>query len=211
MRKAFTETLIELAQQDARVVLLTADLGFGVLETFATQFPERFFNVGVAEQNMMGLATGLAKEGFIPFVYSMGTFSALRPYEIIRNGPILHQLPVRIVGVGGGFDYGTAGSTHHSLEDIAVLRTQPGINIFSPADSSQTRSVIKSTWLLEGPIYYRLGKDELPDIPGLNGQFDKDRPQQLENGKDLCLITTGRISETALLAANDLRRHHRIG
>jgi transketolase len=210
MRKQFTETLMELARQDSRLILLTADLGFGFLERFATEFPDRFFNVGIAEQNMVGLATGLAKEGFIPFVYSMGTFSVLRPYEIIRNGPILHQLKVRIVGIGGGFDYGTAGSTHHSLEDIAVLRAQPGINVVSPADSSQTNNAIKSTWLLDGPIYYRLGKDDLADIPGLNGKFDLHQAQRIGTGTDLCFISTGRITETVVKAVNNLRENHGI-
>ena len=102
-------TLTELAAQDERVVLLTGDLGFMALEPFADRFPGRFFNVGVAEQNMVGLSTGLAEAGLIPFVYSIVTFATLRAYEFIRNGPVLHRLPVRVVGVGGGFEYGPAG------------------------------------------------------------------------------------------------------
>src|SRR2546425_8822734 len=109
MRRAFAETLAELAKEDPRIVLLTADLGFMALEPFADAFPERFFNVGVAEQNMTGLATGLAEAGIIPFVYSIVTFAVLRPFESIRNGPVAHKLPVRIVSVGGGFDYGPNG------------------------------------------------------------------------------------------------------
>ena len=101
MRKAFVETLTELAARDPRILLLTADLGYLALEPFAEAYPGRFFNVGVAEQNMVGLATGLAEAGFIPFVYSINPFAVLRPYEFIRNGPIQHRLPVRIVGVGG--------------------------------------------------------------------------------------------------------------
>src|SRR5919107_1896887 len=104
MRAAFAATLTELAERDERILLLTGDLGFMALEPFSRRFPDRFFNVGVAEQNMVGLATGLAEAGFIPFVYSIVTFASLRPYEFIRNGPILHQLPVRIVGIGGGFE-----------------------------------------------------------------------------------------------------------
>src|SRR5437588_2280331 len=129
MRDAFVGTLAELAERDHRVVLLTGDLGFGVLESFSERFPDRFFNVGVAEQNMVGLATGLAEAGFIPFVYSIVTFASLRPYEFIRNGPILHRLPVRIVGVGGGFEYGPQGASHHGLEDVGVMRVQPGIAV----------------------------------------------------------------------------------
>src|SRR5579871_4255493 len=99
MRAAFVQTLIELATQEPRIVLLTGDLGFMALEPFAERFADRFINVGVAEQNMVGIATGLAEAGFIPFVYSIVTFATLRPYEFIRNGPIQHQLPVRIVGM----------------------------------------------------------------------------------------------------------------
>src|SRR5215207_10205432 len=106
MRPQFAQGILELADRDDRVVLLTGDLGYTVLEPFAERFPDRFYNVGVAEQNMVGLATGLAEAGFVPFCYSIATFGTLRPYEFIRNGPLAHDLPVRIVGVGGGFDYG---------------------------------------------------------------------------------------------------------
>src|SRR3712207_7785086 len=112
MRLEFIKTLLEMAEEDARILLLTGDLGFLVLEPFRDRFPDRFFNVGVAEQNMVGLATGLAEAGFVPFTYSIATFAALRPYEFIRNGPVLHRLPVRMVGVGGGFDFGYNGLTH---------------------------------------------------------------------------------------------------
>src|SRR5205807_8481796 len=152
MRRAFTNMLVELAEHDPRIMLLTGDLGYLALEPFSERFPDRFFNVGVAEQNMVGLATGLAEAGFIPFVYSIVTFASLRPYEFIRNGPILHRLPVRIVGVGGGFEYGSAGTTHHALEDLGVMRTQPGLTVIAPADSQQTRTAMRRTWDLPGPI-----------------------------------------------------------
>ena len=108
LRRAFIRTLVDLAKDDERIVLMTGDLGYTVVEPFAERFPTRFFNVGVAEQNLLGLATGLAESGFIPFVYSMTTFVVLRAYEFIRNGPIAHGLPVRIVGIGGGFEYASA-------------------------------------------------------------------------------------------------------
>src|SRR5438132_5331459 len=123
MRRTFVQTLADLAAQDPRIVVLTGDLGFMALEPFSERFAERFLNVGVAEQNMVGMATGLAEAGFIPFVYSIATFAALRPIEFIRNGPVLHRLPVRIVGMGMGFEYGHAGHTHHAVEDVAALRT----------------------------------------------------------------------------------------
>src|SRR5438093_8841337 len=145
MRRAFVNTLVELAERDPRILLLTGDLGYMALESFAERFPDRFVNVGVAEQNMVGLATGLAEAGLIPFVYSIATFASLRPYEFIRNGPILHQLPVRIVGVGGGFEYGHAGATHFALEDVGVMRVQPRIAAVAAADHEQLASALRVT------------------------------------------------------------------
>jgi len=151
MRTAFIETLVEIAEKDDRIFLLTADLGYTVVEPFAERFPERFMNVGVAEQNMIGISAGLAEAGFIPFVYSIVNFATLRPYEFIRNGPIFHQFPVRIVSSGGGFDYGFGGHSHYGLEDIGVMRLQEGIKIIVPSDCQQTRNALRSTWNHPGP------------------------------------------------------------
>ncbi len=204
MRAAFARTLVELAERDPRLLLLTGDLGYQVLEPFADRFPQRFFNVGVAEQNMVGLASGLAEAGFIPFVYSIATFASLRPYEFIRNGPILHQWPVRIVGVGGGFDYGPAGPSHHALEDVGVMRLQPGLTIVAPADHAQARAALLATWDRPGPIYYRLGKDDASLLPGLDGRFEFGRAQWIREGDDALLVTSGSIAGEALAAADEL-------
>ncbi len=204
MRAAFAKTLAELAERDPRILLLSGDLGYMALEPFSERFPDRFFNVGVAEQNMVGLATGLAESGFIPFVYSIVTFASLRPYEFIRNGPILHQLPVRIVGVGGGFEYGTAGPTHHGLEDVGVMRVQPGISVIAPADYEQARAAFLATWDLPGPVYYRIGKDDKTVVPGLEGRFELGRAQIVREGADLLIITMGSIASEAVLAAEVL-------
>ncbi|HEY7818764.1 MAG TPA: 1-deoxy-D-xylulose-5-phosphate synthase, partial [Vicinamibacteria bacterium] len=171
MRAAFAATLAELAERDGRILLLTGDLGYKALEPFSERFPRRFFNVGVAEQNMVGLATGLSESGFLPFVYSIATFASLRAYEFIRNGPVAHDLKVRIVGVGGGFDYGPAGFTHHGLEDVGVLRLQPGLTVMAPADSEQTRSILRDTYDRPGPFYYRLSKDDRLSVKDLGGRF----------------------------------------
>lgn len=204
MRRAFATTLAELAERDPRLLLLTSDLGFMALEPFSGRHPTRFFNVGVAEQNMVGIATGLAEAGFIPFVYSIATFATLRPYEFIRNGPILHQLPVRIIGIGGGFEYGTAGLTHHSLEDVGVMRVQPGLATIAPADFQQARTAFLKTWELPGPIYYRLGKDDKAVIPGLDGQFELDQLQVIREGHDLLFIAMGPVASEAVAAADRL-------
>src|SRR5437016_102519 len=161
LRRTFVNALAELAEHDTRIVLLTGDLGFTVVEPFAERFPERFFNVGVAEQNMVGLATGLAEAGFVPYTYSIATFASMRPYEFIRNGPVHQRLPVRIVGVGGGLEYGVNGISHFALEDLALMRVQPGMTVVAPADVEQARSALVALADLEGPIYFRLGKDEV--------------------------------------------------
>jgi transketolase len=204
VRRSFVRTLVELAAADPRLLLLTGDLGYNALEPFMERFPDRFFNVGVAEQNMVGMATGLADAGFIPFCYSIVTFASLRPYEFIRNGPVLHRLPVRIVGIGGGFDYGPQGTTHHGLEDLAVMRVQPGMTVIAPADHEQLACALRSAWDFPGPMYIRLGKDDTLTIPGLEGRFELGRAQRLRDGADCALIATGPVAVEAVGAADDL-------
>jgi transketolase len=204
MRAAFVQKLVQLANRDSRIVFLTADLGFMVVEPFANAFPNRFINVGVAEQNMIGIATGLAEAGYIPFCYSIAPFAVFRPYEFIRNGPVAHQLPVRIVGVGGGFDYATAGATHHALEDIAVMRALPTMTVLAPADAEQTACALEVTWNLPGPIYYRLEKSGRP-VPSLGGSFALGRAQRIRAGSDLLVLCVGSIVSEALAAADLLR------
>jgi transketolase len=204
MRETFIRTLCEIAARDERVLLLTGDLGFTVVEPFAERFPERFFNMGVAEQNMVGVATGLAEAGFIPYVYSIVTFATLRPYEFIKNGPILHNLPVRLVGVGGGYGYGSAGPTHHGLEDVGVLRMQPGLAVIAPADEQQAASAVRATYDLPGPVYYRLGKTGPASLPGLDGRFALGRAQVTREGCDLLVVALGHSAIEAEAAAATL-------
>jgi transketolase len=204
LRKAFITTLCELAAADERIVLMTGDLGHLAMEPFREQFPSRFLNVGVAEQNMIGLATGLAEAGFLPYAYSIATFAALRPLEFIRNGPVLHQLPVRIVGMGMGFEYGHSGPTHYGVEDVAVLRTLPGLTIVIPADSDQAANAIRDTSNLKGPVYYSLGKDDKIRVPGLNGRFQLGKIQVTRKGGDVALVTMGSLSQEVDAAAQEL-------
>jgi transketolase len=196
--------LAEVAEQDQRVMLLTADLGYMAVEPFSERFPHRFINVGVAEQNLLGVATGLAEAGFVPFVYSIATFASLRAYEFVRNGPVLHQLPVRIVGVGGGFEYGTAGPSHHGLEELAIMRLQPGLTVVAPADRDQAVSALWATWDLQGPVYFRLGKDDRRIVPGLDGRFELGRLTTIGSGTDLLIVSTGSISYDAACATRAL-------
>lgn len=202
MRNSFLDELVALAEDDERVMLLTGDLGFSVLEPFAERFPDRFLNCGVAEQNMTGIATGLAEAGMVPFTYSIATFATLRPYEFIRNGPALHCLPVRIVGVGGGFEYGPNGITHFALEDYAVMRAQPTLTVISPADGPQARAALRASAELDGPIYFRIGKRETP-LPGLDRRFRLGRAERIGSGTDAAIIAVGGIAHEAV-AARDL-------
>lgn len=158
MRKAAITELSELARADHRVVLLTADLGFGVLDEFAREFPGQFVNVGVAEQAMVGVATGMAEAGFLPYCYSIATFSFLRPFEFIRNGPVAHRLPIRIIGVGAGTDYAFDGLTHYALEDLALARTQPGLTVYAPVTDEDTRALVRESYTQAGPAYFRLSR-----------------------------------------------------
>ena len=203
MRNEFVDELVAIAAEDERVMLLTGDLGFMVLEEFQQRFPDRFVNCGVGEQNMVGVATGLAEAGFVPFVYSIATFSTLRPYEFIRNGAALHGLPVRIVGVGGGFDYGHNGITHFALEDYAVMRAQPAIATVAPADAAQARAALRDTVGLPQPVYFRVSKrgDELP---GLDGRFRLGRLEILREGRDVAILAIGSIAHEATAAAERL-------
>jgi transketolase len=204
LRQAFVKALCNLAAADERVLLLTGDLGYMALEPFREAFPSRFLNVGVAEQNLIGVATGLAESGMIPFAYSIATFASLRPFEFIRNGPVLHRLPVRIVGMGMGFEYGHAGPSHHALEDIGVLRTLPGLRIVIPADPSQAYSAIEKTWALPGPTYFSLGKDDRSKVAGLDGRFELGRIQIVRPGTKLAIVTMGSITTEVVAAASEL-------
>jgi transketolase len=149
---------------------------------------------------MIGIATGLAKEGLIPFVYSIANFASLRPYEFIRNGPIHHQLPVRIIGVGSGFDYGPAGVTHYNLEDIGVFRVQQGISLMIPADKNQIRDMLNKTYALPQPVYYRIGKSIGKSLGALENKFELDQLIALSKGNDIVFITTGTIAPEVLKA-----------
>ena len=177
------------------------------LEPFSDAFPDRFFNVGVAEQNMVGLATGLAESGYIPFIYSIATFASMRGYELIRNGPIAHRFPVRVIGVGGGYEYGSAGPTHHGLEDVGIMRLQPGLTVVTPADHRQARTALLETWDRPEPVYYRIGKDDRTEVPGLDGAFTLGRPELVQDGADILIITMGSLAADCVTAAVELEGH----
>lgn len=204
MRSQFVQTLVDIAARDPRAVLLTADLGFMALEPFSDRFAERFLNVGVSEQNMIGVATGLAEAGYRPYCYSIAPFASLRPLEFIRNGPVQHRLPVRIVGVGGGFEYGTAGPSHHGIDDVGTLRVLGDLTVVAPADAAQTDTVLRAVHPLPGPVYIRIGKDDRRSVAGLQGAFELGRAQEIRRGERVVLIGMGSICAEVEKAADDL-------
>jgi transketolase len=206
MRNAFIDELTVLAESDEEIFLIVGDLGFGVIENFERRFPRQFLNAGVAEQNMMGMAAGLASAGFKVFVYSIGNFPVFRCLEQIRNDVCYHQLNVSIVSIGAGLSYGTLGYSHHAVDDIGVMNALPGMTIYSPADADETRVALRESILVKTPKYFRLGKSGEPDIfDSSPSQFPK--WSNLSQGKEMLILTTGALSFEAVEAAKILRTY----
>lgn len=204
MRTAFFNTLLRLAQTDPRIMLLTGDLGFGVVETFARTFPDRFINAGVAEQNMTGLATGLALSGRIVFTYSIANFPTLRCLEQIRNGACYHNVSVKVVSVGGGLAYGALGMSHHATEDLAIMRALPNLTVVAPGDPAETAAATEALVGAPGPAYLRLGRAGEPAVHPAAIRFELGRALQLREGHDVTLISTGTMLATTMDVAAKL-------
>ena len=158
MRTAFINQLLEEARHNERVYLLIGDLGYHVVEPFAQEFPDRFMNVGIAEQNMAGVAAGLAMTGYNVYIYSIGNFPTLRCFEQIRNDIAYHKANVKVVSVGAGYAYGSLGATHQATEEIGALRSLPNIVVATPGDPVEARAIATLSANYEGPMYIRLGK-----------------------------------------------------
>lgn len=204
MRTAFFRTLLDLALQDERIYLVVGDLGFGVVESFAQKLPRQFLNPGVAEQNMTGIAAGLALSGKIVFTYSIANFPTLRCLEQIRNDICYHNANVKIVAVGGGFAYGALGMTHHATEDLAILRALPAMTVVAPGDPLETASATRALVDHSGPCYLRLGRAGENIVHSAAIHFAIGRALMLQDGHDLTLISTGGMLETTVAAANRL-------
>lgn len=206
MRNAFIEELVMAAEDRDDIVLVVGDLGYGVVEPFAKRFPKRFFNSGVAEQNMMGLSAGLASEGYHVFVYSIANFPTFRCAEQIRNDVDYHNLPVTIVAVGGGVAYGNLGYSHHAVQDYALMRVMPNMLIAAPGDPMEVRACMRYLLKNPQPSYLRLGKAGEKhihlDVPVMDsGQWLTVKP--LENYYDAKIIlTTGCALEIGMKMSN---------
>ncbi len=196
LRTAFIDTLRELARIDDRIFLLTADMGYSVFETFRDEFPDRFLNTGIAEQNTIGIAAGLAARGKIVYVYSIIPFVTMRCFEQVRLDLAYNFMNVKLVGVGAGLTYGPLGSSHHALEDIAIMRSLPDMTVLCPGDPIETRELIKRSYEYEGPVYIRLGKNGEPKIHPDETRIEIGKSITVLEGNDLALITTSNMLET---------------
>lgn len=204
MRNAFINELTDLADKNEKIFLIVGDLGFGVIEEFEKRFPKQFLNAGVAEQNMMGMAAGLASAGFQVFVYSIGNFPTFRCLEQIRNDVCYEELNVTIVSVGAGLSYGTLGYSHHTIDDIGVMNSLPGMTIYSPADPEETRIALDSSLSVKTPKYFRLGKSGEPNLfKSVHSNFP--HWTHLTQGQQLLILTTGAITGEAMSAIEILK------
>ena len=205
MRDNVVNELINLAKNDKDIVLLTGDLGFGVFEKFESSFPGQYFNVGVAEQNMIGLATGLALEGKKVVTYSIGNFGILRCLEQIRNDACYHDANITIIANGGGFSYGSLGMSHHTTEDIAILRSLPNISVVAPCTADEAGEAITSMIMSGGTGYLRLDKSSPKDCSS-EDLFVIGKSRRYKEGKDITLIATGSILGEANIASVELKK-----
>ncbi len=201
MRTAFVDVLFEEAQRDPSIALLTGDLGFGVLERFSEKLPEQFLNCGVAEQSMIGVAAGMAASGYKVFVYSIANFPTLRCLEQIRNDVAYHRLNVTIVSVGAGFAYGTLGYSHFGLEDLAVMRAIPGMDIICPSDALEVEQIVRDRLLgITRPAYLRLGKAGEPRFHDRKPAFSRGEAICIREGSEATIAACGSVLGVALEA-----------
>lgn len=207
MRDAFVETLLEEAKKDKNIILITGDLGFGVLDKFQKELPNQFINSGVNEQAMMGMAAGIASTGKRVFVYSIGNFPTLRCLEQIRNDICLMNNPVVVVSVGAGYAYGPQGYTHHALEDIAVMRALPNLEVVVPADPIETKLITKFLAGTKSPSYLRLGKSNEQNFNQCEVVISPGRFNELISGESGTILFVGSVGRIALNAAGELLKH----
>ena len=205
MRDAFVKALVEEMEGDRRILLITGDLGFGVLQPLWDRFPDRIINAGIAEQGMVSMAAGLAATGKIVMVYSIGNFPTLRPLEQIRNDCAYTGANVKIVCVGGGFVYGSLGMSHHATEDLAIMRALPEVTCFAPGDPAEADAVTRAAIHTEGTCYIRLGRGNEPKVhegPVTDWYFPA--PLTIRTGTDIAILSTGGILTQTAEAARIL-------
>jgi len=210
MRNRFAETFYELAKDDLRQCMIVADISpAGSMSRFRDEYPERFINTGVAEQVMIGMSAGMAQRGLRPFAYTIATFALYRPFEMIRDDLCYQNLPVTVVGIGGGVSYSTLGATHHAQEDVALAMCVPNLRVLAPCDPLEVEAMTR--WCAsqeEGPVYLRLGKAGEPVLTAdLVEPWQFGKVRKLREGKTHCIFTYGVITKMALSVAEELEAH----
>ena len=205
MRRLFNKTMLELADKDPRIHLVLADIGYGEIEEFAKKHPNRYYNCGVMEQNMTGVACGIAMEGNIAVTYSIANFPTLRCLEQIRNDVCYHNANVKIVIIGGGVSYGPLGISHHSTEDIAIMRALPNMVLLVPCDLQEADAATRAMFEYEGPVYYRCGYKGEKDIHHKPFKFEIGKAITVEDGDDCTIIFAGPIGLDAQKAVEAAR------
>lgn len=199
MRNAFIQELVTLARQHPQIALIVGDLGYSVIEPFVDEFPDRFINAGVAEQNMTGLAAGMASEGYHVFTYSIANFPTFRCAEQIRNDVAYHKLPVTVVAVGGGLAYGALGYSHHAVQDYALMRTLPNMLIAAPGDPMEVQACMRYLVQNPGPSYLRLGKAGEPNFHTMPPDVAPGRWLRVRDGDERhVLLSTGAALQIAM-------------
>lgn len=207
MRDAFVNKLTQLAKSDKKIYFITADLGFGVFDDFSERFPQQYLNIGVAEQNMIGVATGLALEGRNVFVYSIANFSTLRCLEQIRNDAAYHEANITIVASGGGFTYGALGMSHHATEDIAIMRSLPDVKVEAPCTAWEAFYATEELAKSAGVGYLRIEKGGQTTPPHSNAKFEIGKSIIYKEGKDITLMAAGSVIQDCLAVAKDLEKN----
>jgi transketolase len=205
MRNAFADELTKLGNANSRVAMLSGDIGNKLFDKFRAAHPNRFLNCGVAEQNMMGVASGMAMSGMRPFVYTITPFVTTRCLEQIRTDACYHNVPVTVVSVGAGLAYAGLGPTHHACEDISFLRSIPNMTVICPADAWEVRAAMRAVLQQDGPAYIRMGKKGEPlvhkEVPA---NFKIGESLTISSGSDVCLLSTGNMLPEVIEAAKIL-------
>lgn len=209
MKDNFLKSLVKLGEQNPKLMVLTADLGFGLFEEFIQKYPNQYLNVGVAEQNMIGVASGLALDGYKVFVYSIANFSTFRCLEQVRNDICYHDLDITIIGFGGGFSYGPLGMTHHATEDIGIMRVLPNMTVIVPSNLWEVDNAMLALGNYHKPTYLRLDRITSPlgsSFENKNLVFELGKSIRLVDGTDLTIFICGSILSEALLIATELAK-----
>ncbi len=193
MRDKFVKTILSILKNNKDVIIITGDLGFGVLKPIWDKFPNQIINAGIAEQNMIGFAAGLSIQGKIVYVYSIGNFPTLRPLEQVRNDVAYHNLNVKIISVGAGFSYGPLGVTHHATEDLSIIRSLPNFKVYSPCDDNDVEYCIYKSYKDFGPCYIRLGRNSY-ELDFLSINYDTFNYREVNNLSNIGIMFHGDIS-----------------